>query len=163
MPKSLSGCTVDNTRRPAVESVSKKWYSTAVLSGLEPFLGRARAQVALFGFCPGRTCSEVTAGLKTVAQHASQWGKDRAVLIASAGVKQAFQHTTVSAVYRALTKLEVPVWLQHGILAPLIGEATALLFEGVSVSNVRVDRHIRAGGNESPDLWNLIVRAMWSD
>jgi len=163
MRKSQSGCTVENTRRLAVESVIKTWNSTAVLSGLEPYLARARAQVALFGFCPGRACSEVTAGLKTVAQHASQWGKDRAVLIASADLKQAFQRTTVSAVYRALTKLEVPVWLQRGILAPLVGEVTTLLFEGVSVLNVHVDRHIRTGGNESPDLWNLIVCAMWSD
>ena len=36
------------------------------------------------------------------------------------------------------------------------------MFEGLAVENVEVDRHIRTGGNESPELWNLVVCAMWA-
>ena len=162
MPKSLFDCSVGDTRRLAVESVWKKWYSTTVLLAMEPFTAKIRSQVSLFGFVPGRSCSEVTAALKRAAQHAALWGKDRKLLIASADVKQAFQHTTVACVKRAMDVLAIPCYLQYAILVPLLNEETTLLFEGVAVEHVRVDRHIRTGGNESPELWNLVVCAMWS-
>ena len=162
MPKCMEGCTVDNTRKLAVESVVKKWYSTCVMIAMEPHVLKIRSTVSLFGFVPGRSCAEVTASIKTAAQHASIWGKDRKILIGSADVRQAFQTTTIANVKRAMDVLEVPPWYQYGILAPLVGEITTLTFEGLAVENVEVDRHIRTGGNESPELWNLVVCAMWA-
>ena len=129
---------------------------------MEPHVLPIRSSVSLFGLVPGSLWAEVTASIKSAAQHASVWGNDRKLLIVSADVKQAFQSTTIANVKRAMDVLEVPPWFQYGILAPLVGEITTLTFEGLAVENVEVDRHIRTGGNESPELWNLVVCAMWA-
>ena len=66
---------MDNTRKLAVESVVKKWYSTCVMIAMEPHVLKIRSTVSLFGFVPGRSCAEVTASLKMAAQHARILGQ----------------------------------------------------------------------------------------
>ena len=164
MPKTpVIASLKEGTRLIAVEDIMKKWYTNCILLLAEPHLEPTLSSLALFGFVSKRSSTELAAAVKAAAQHAAVWGKDRSLLIASLDVKQAFQHLTISIVAKAFKILHVPTYLQLALLGPLIDETSKFLFDGLGITDVRVDKHVRTGGNESPLFWNAVVVAMWAE
>eukprot|EP00959_Pyramimonas_sp_CCMP1952_P100109 2093537-Pyramimonas_sp.AAC.1 len=49
-------------------------------------------EVMLFGFVAGRRTHEITSGLKRVVQHATEWGKEYCMHMASLDVYRAFDN-----------------------------------------------------------------------
>eukprot|EP00959_Pyramimonas_sp_CCMP1952_P352164 7378693-Pyramimonas_sp.AAC.1 len=76
--------------------------------------------------------------------------------------QKAFDNIAIQVVARAPEALNVHRRLTHGILEPLVGASGILCFEGLEATT-SWDRSIRAGGTESPLLFNLVVLAMCAD
>eukprot|EP00959_Pyramimonas_sp_CCMP1952_P423509 8871303-Pyramimonas_sp.AAC.1 len=70
---------------------------------------------------------------------------------------------TVEKISHAFDRLSIPPYLQLALLEPLADEVSTVLFEGLGAPEVKVGKHVRTGGGESPACWNAVVAAMWAD
>ena len=155
--------TFDETRFLVIQNLLSKWYSCCVTILLEQWLEHSGLfrDVGMYGFMEDRRTWEITAPLLHMTRHAATWGGDRTMYLASSDIKQAFDHTSISVVRRAMDEVGVPAFLQYAVLEPLCGCISHLVFQDVEVQNVCWDRSIRTGGPEGPLCFNIVVLAMW--
>ena len=154
MPKSPKTCEFSDTRALSLLSCLSKWYvSCLTLLAVDHLKRSVPSRVMLFGFVAGRRTHEITGGLKRLAQHATEWGKDHTMHLASLDVYRAFDNVQIADVAESLEGLHFNLELAYALVEGLAENRADLSFQQVDAHDIGWDACIRTGSVEAPLFW----------